>query len=223
MILAPPKTMKTDMVSYYATRASEYERIYAKPERGPNIQRLRRMLGPLFHGCNVLEISCGTGYWTEVIAPCARAVVATDINEEVLNIARSKNWGPASVEFHQADSCALPDFQRRFDGGFAGFWWSHIPKRRLSDFLAGFHARLEPGALVAFVDNLYVAGSSTPISRVDASGDSFQTRQLSDGSVHEVLKNFPNPTEVESTMHAFADSIAITTLDYFWLLTYRTK
>lgn len=215
--------MKTDMVSYYAERASEYERIYAKPERGPDIRRLRQMLGSLFQGRDVLEVSCGTGYWTKVIAPSARAMVATDINEEVLEIARSKNWGSAAIEFRQADSYALPDFGRRFTGGFAGFWWSHIPKRKLTDFLTGFHARLEPGALVALVDNRYVAGSNTPISRVDAQGDSFQTRQLSDGSVHEVLKNFPAPSEIESAVGEFAESISITTLDYFWVLTYQTK
>lgn len=215
--------MKTDMVSYYAERASEYERIYAKPERGPDIRRLRQLLGSSFQSRDVLEVSCGTGYWTKVIAPAARAMVATDINEEVLEIARSKDWGSATVEFRRADSYALPDFGRRFNGGFAGFWWSHIPKRRLTEFLTGLHAHLEPGALVVFVDNRYVAGSSTPIGRVDSHGDSFQTRQLSDGSVHEVLKNFPAPSELEAAVSDFADSISITTLDYFWVLTYETK
>lgn len=216
--------MKTDMVSYYAERAAEYERIYAKPERQPDLQRLRQILGSLFQGRDVLEISCGTGYWTEAIASSARTMVATDINDEMLNVARNKHWASAAIEFCRADSYALPDFGRHFSGGFAGFWWSHIPQRKLAGFLAGFHARLEPGALVAIADNRYVEGSSTPVSRVDANGDSFQTRQLADGSIHEVLKNFPSPSELESVIGRFAaQSISITLLDYFWVLTYRTR
>jgi hypothetical protein len=33
--------------------------------------------------------------------------------------------------------------------------------------------------------------SNTPISRRDADGNTYQRRTLDDGSVHEVLKNFP--------------------------------
>ena len=47
--------MKADMANYYAERASEYERIYAKPERGPDIRRLRQLLGSLFQGRDVLN------------------------------------------------------------------------------------------------------------------------------------------------------------------------
>ena len=55
MILARPEIMKADMANYYAERASEYERIYAKPERGPDIRRLRQLLGSLFQGRDVLN------------------------------------------------------------------------------------------------------------------------------------------------------------------------
>lgn len=54
-----------DMQSYYAARASEYERIYAKPERQADLRRLESMIPAMFARCNVLEIASGTGYWTQ--------------------------------------------------------------------------------------------------------------------------------------------------------------
>ena len=46
------------------------------------------------------------------------------------------------------------------------------------------------------LDNQYVLGSSTPISRTDAEGNTYQTRPLKDGSSHEVLKNFPTHAQL---------------------------
>jgi len=47
-----------------------------------------------------------------------------------------------------------------------------------------------------FFDNRYVEGSSTPISRRDAQGNTYQARKLDNGSAHEVLKNFPTEREL---------------------------
>jgi len=209
------------MIEYYARRAKEYELVYAKPERQPDLAWLREKCRSLFAGRSLLEISCGTGYWTEAFATTARSVLATDLNPAVLDIARAKPWDGAPVEFHCADSFALPDFARGFEGGFAGFWWSHIPKDCLQGFLADFHSCLEPGALVAFIDNRFVDGSSTPLSRRANSGDTYQLRQLSDGSTHEVMKNFPTDREIHASIIPFSRAIEITHLDHFWMVTYR--
>lgn len=213
--------MRTDMIDYYRRRAREYEAIYAKPERQRDLAHLRGVVAEALRSHRVLEVSCGTGYWTEAIAPVADSVVACDINAAVLEIARAKDWGSAAVEFREADSYALPDFGRGFSAGFAGFWWSHIPRRRLGAFLTGFHAQLAPGANVLFIDNRFVAGSSTPVSRTDAEGDSFQQRVLQDGSVHEVLKNFPSREDLLHSVAGAAAAAEVILTDYFWALSYR--
>ncbi len=215
--------MESDLAGYYARRAPEYERVYAKPERQGDLRRLRQLLGGIFLGLDVLEVSCGTGYWTEVIAPGAGSVTACDVNESVLELARAKDWGSSRTGFLRADSYALPDLGRRFSGGFSGFWWSHVPRERLSSFLAGFHARLAEGARVAFIDNRYVEGSSTAVCRTDANGNSYQARRLEDGSPFEVLKNFPSRDELEAAVAGAADSVEVTLLEYYWILTYRTR
>jgi SAM-dependent methyltransferase len=215
--------MQTDMVSYYAKRAGEYERIYAKPERQEDLRRVRRISAEALRGHDILELSCGTGYWTEAFAPSARSVLACDINEEVLEIARSKTWDTTPVEFVQADSYELPHFERPFSAAFAGFWWSHIPKRKIPGFLNGLHAKLRRGARVMFVDNRYVEGSSTPIFRTDEAGDAYQHRRLADGSTHEVLKNFPTAEELLLAVADTSSAAEATLTEYFWVLTYLTK
>jgi ubiquinone/menaquinone biosynthesis C-methylase UbiE len=215
--------VKTDMPDYYAKRAQEYERIYEKPERQEDITRVRGLLSDAFAGMRVLDVSCGTAFWTSAFSSSAKSVVGCDINEEVLDIARQKAWHGAHVNFIKADSYVLPKFERSFDAAFSGFWWSHIPKKKLPEFLIGLHRCLEGGAKVVFIDNRYVEGSSTPLSRTSADGDTFQTRRLSDGSVHEVLKNFPTSEELLESVASLSERATVETTRYFWILTYFVR
>ena len=204
--------------AYYAQRAAEYEKIYAKPERQADLARMRSDIPALFEGRRVLEIACGTGYWTPLIAARAESVVALDYNEETLAIARTKAYPRANVRFVQGDAYALPDWREKFSACYAGFWWSHVPLGRLDGFLKGVHARLEPGSVVGFMDNRYVEGSSTPLSRRDLEGNTYQTRRLADGSTHEVLKNFPTTRELRERLGAEAQ---VTEYEYYWVASYR--
>lgn len=209
-----------EMVEYYARRAREYELIYAKPERQAELKTLRERIGPLFAGRRVLEVACGTGYWTEVIAGAARSVVAIDINEEVLEIARTKAMEPGKVTFLKGDVYEMPQVEGCFDGGLAAFWWSHVPKERMRLFLEGFHRHLEPGAFVLIMDNAFEAQSSTPVHRRDANGNTFQLRQLKDGTTHEVLKNFPTERELRDAVAGLGERVEVQFLQYYWTLTY---
>jgi demethylmenaquinone methyltransferase/2-methoxy-6-polyprenyl-1,4-benzoquinol methylase len=213
-------SIEAAMAGYYAERAKEYERIYQKPERQADLRYLRNFVGSAFAGANVFEVACGTGYWTEILARSAASVVATDINEEVLAIARTKAIDTRKVEFRRKDAYALTDLPRRCNAGFSGFWWSHIPRARVRRFLEGFHGILSPGSKVLFMDNAYVEGSSTPISRTDEHGDTYQIRQLDDGSRHEVLKNFPTESELRATVDGLATDVRVESLPYYWILSY---
>ena len=209
------------MESYYARRAAEYEKIYDKPERQADLARLRNDIPAVFKGERVLEIACGTGYWTPLIAEQAESVLAVDYSEETLAIARAKNYPKGNVRFQRADAYTLPDWQEKFSACYAGFWWSHVPLARLDAFLNGLQARLEPGARVAFMDNRYVEGSSTAISRKDAQGNTYQRRRLDDGSSHEVLKNFPAGPELRARLGRFGTAVTFSECEYYWLATYR--
>lgn len=214
--------MTNDLAAYYAARAAEYEWVYAKPERQRDLATLRHVVAEFFRGCDVLEVACGTAYWTAEIANTAKSVTATDVGAEVLDIARSKEWPrTASVRFAVADAYDLGAVSGRFNAGFAGFWWSHVPRQSLSAFLTGFHRHLGPDSRVMVLDNRYVQGSSTPVARIDEHGNSFQQRALSSGAVHEVLKNFPGAREVRDILaqHGASD-LEVTELPHYWYANY---
>ena len=205
------------LADYYARRAAEYERIYARPERQADLRALRARLRALLRGRRVLELACGTGYWTDVIAPGAAELTAIDLNEEVLAIARAKEHA-AAVRFLRASAYELPDLARAQDALFAGFWWSHVPLERLDAFLAAATAAVAPGARVVFLDNRYVEGSSTPVARRDGAGNAYQRRRLEDGSEHEVLKNFPGERELLDRAARHGSRARVELTEHFWLL-----
>jgi len=182
--------VSSNIKDYYARRAGEYERIYQKPERQNDIAFLKSELQQLLAGRNLLEIACGTGFWTEAIAKTARSIFAIDINDEVLGIARNKSYPLEKVRFQQTDALSLKGIHNRFDAGFAGFWLSHLPRSQVKDFLEKLHTKLLPDGLVVLIDNRFVEGSSLPISRTDDDGNTYQIRRLADGTKHEIIKNF---------------------------------
>lgn len=209
------------LVDYYAKRAPEYDRIYEKPERQEDLGKLRETVRETFRGEDVLEIACGTGYWTQDLADVARSVTAVDINESVLEIARRRR-GAERVRFEIADVYVLPELPPS-SACLCAFWWSHMPKGRIGQFLAGLHKKLMPGATVMFMDNCYVEGSSTSFSHKDAEGNTYQTRTLDDGSTHEVLKNFPTEEELRQAVAGAAEFVSFRALTYYWIFTYRLR
>ncbi|HSU76130.1 MAG TPA: class I SAM-dependent methyltransferase, partial [Burkholderiales bacterium] len=82
-----------ELVDYYRRRAREYEAIYAKPERQADLAVLRKYLPERLAGRRVLEVACGTGYWTVLVARTAASIVAVDAAEEPMRIAMSKDYG----------------------------------------------------------------------------------------------------------------------------------
>jgi ubiquinone/menaquinone biosynthesis C-methylase UbiE len=212
-----------ELVDYYRRRALEYEAIYAKPERQPDLLFLRQYLPQRFLGKKVLEIACGTGYWTQLVARSAASIVAVDAAEEPLRLAMSKDYGGANVRFEIADAYALDEKLGRFDGALAAFWWSHVPLHLIDTFLKSFHAPLVPGARVLLLDNQYVEGSSTPLAGRDAEGNTYQLRRLADGSENRVLKNFPAEAELRAALAPHAADFEYRALQYYWLVEYQLK
>jgi demethylmenaquinone methyltransferase/2-methoxy-6-polyprenyl-1,4-benzoquinol methylase len=212
-----------ELVEYYRRRAGEYEAIYAKPERQSDLAVLRKAVPERLAGRRILEIACGTGYWTALVAPVAQSVLATDMAEEPMAIAQAKAYPPGRVRFATADAYALGDDLGRFDAALAIFWWSHIPLSRIGDFLSSLHRRLEPGARVVMMDNTYIDGSSTPIAERDAEGNTYQQRPLADGSVNRVLKNFPTESDLRTVLAPHAAKFSYRPLDYYWLAEYELK
>jgi SAM-dependent methyltransferase len=169
---------------YYSRRAREYEQIYQRDdpvrqgEQDESVEAMRKALRER----GVLEVACGTGYWTAILAEVAQHVVAIDSAREMLAIAREKGLPPKRVEFREGDAYALESVPGSFDAGMVNFWFSHVPKARIDEFLQGFHVRLGPGAIVFMADNVYVPGIGGELVTRPGIEDTFKLRELSDGA-----------------------------------------
>ncbi len=226
------------MRAYYAQRATCYERVYHKPERQQDLRALEAWLPGVFAGRDVLEVACGTGWWTPHGARHATSWLATDLNPETMAVAQAKAL-PAGVRFATVDAYSWqgltpgwavthnPADERPalsadgYTGAFAGCWWSHVPLQRLPQWLASLHALLAPGARVVFLDNSFVQTSNLPITHRDAHGNTYQTRTLDDGSVHEVLKNFPTPEQATAAIGPDVRQLQWLQHGHYWVLSYE--
>ena len=221
--MVDPRSATPHLEKYYSKRASEYEQVYEKPERQRELEWLRHRVPEVFRGRTVLEVACGTGYWTQYIAQAAKRVYAGDINESVLEIAREKPIPPGKATFFKADAVTLENVPPGCNAAFAGFWWSHVKKSDLAHFVANLAARIEPGSLVAVLDNQFAHWSSSPLTRTDAEGNTYQTRKLANGEEFEVLKNFPTPEELANAVRPVAREAHLEALTYYWLMVFTLK
>ena len=215
---------------YYAARAPEYDRsagyltLDAHPYRGAKKKRYQQ----LFQGHDVLEIACGTGYWTEALAETARSVVGVDVNPEMIDRAQSRCEHLPHVKFRLADAYSLDPAVGTFTAAFAVWWWSHVPGSRLRQFLQSLHRRLIPGAFVLFSDQLEyeiprVDGMATQ-RHENANGDTIERRVLSDGREYDIVKNFPTERELVSSVSGFGSDIQYREWpgEKHWELTYKS-
>src|SRR5205807_2472130 len=186
-----------NLLRYYDQRAPDYEQIYLPRDQrhGHELGELARELREALRGRRVLEVACGTGFWTTCAAQAARRVTATDASLAMLAEAREKGL-PPSVTLLPADAYGLAAVPGDFDAALAMFWLSHVPRARLQEFLGGLCARIVPGATVYFADNVYVPGLGGELLPADAAGDTFKLRRLADGSRHRVLKNYFEQAEL---------------------------
>lgn len=210
---------ESHMESYYTTRAPEYDDVYLKPERQSDFRAIENWLPPHFSKTTMLEVACGTGYWTQFIEPVAAHITAIDASSATLDFAKQR-VPKGKTNFLVGDAYNLSDSLGQFNAAFAGFWFSHVPKSRRHEFLQGLGALLTPGAKVVLLDNLYVEGNSSQIVETDTDGNTYQERKLKDNSRHHVLKNFPSEAELQSSINGVGKQGVLTTWQYFWAFEY---
>ena len=212
--------MNSDIVSYYKDRATEYEKIYSKPERQSDLLRAEQILQDTFANKDVLEIACGTGYWTEKISVTAKNILATDITDSVIEVAKSKIYSQAKVDFQTADIFKLTSINKH-ESLFGGFIWSHIKLQDLNNFIDTVNSLVRNGGTIVFMDNNYIEGSSLPVTEKDDLGNTYQTRTLENRTTHKILKNFPAEIFIRQLLKDKATEINFINLQYYWILKYK--
>jgi SAM-dependent methyltransferase len=208
---------------YYAKSASNHDRVYDKPERQDDLEAMRGHVAEVLRGHRVLELACGTGYWTRIIAETAASVVATDINEEMIAMARLRALPADKVTLRVADANALPGDLGSFTAVFIGFWWSHVKREEVERFLARLRAVVGKDILIVLLDDCYVEGSSDTVARTDMEGNTYQIRVDGEGERYEVPKTYPSDSALRKKLASSVREIKIVRLEYYWMLTCRLK
>ncbi len=183
------QALLAEQIAYYRARAPDYDDAYRGKDWDRSIEEL-----PITG--DVLELACGTGHWTPLLADRARSVTAVDAAPEVLALARRRLQGQP-VQFIEADLFTWQP-PRRYDTVFFAFWLTHVPPARFAAFWSVAEAALASGGVACFVDSTdreraderAVAGQATPAV----------WRRLRDGSEHRVVKVFYSPAELTARL-----------------------
>lgn len=208
---------------YYASSAQAADAALSRAERANDLARVRERLAQLVRGQTVLELACGTGYWTEVIAATADKVLATDILDTMLARAQTRRFPEGKVAFRRVDGLDLPDDLGTFSCVFIGFWWSHLKRDEQDGLLAQLRARLGQDVVLILLDDAYVEGSSATVARTDAQGNTYEIVAAPDGERFELPKSYPADSALRKRLADGVREIRIERLTYYWMLTCRLK
>jgi len=124
----------------YATR---YGRLFKELHH----QTISRTLAQVTPGARVLEVACGTGYLTDLLADGYRNVVAVDFSSEMMRIARER-CSTRKVSFAEADALVLPFADETFDLTAASRLLHLFGSEDQSRILSEFGRVTRPGGLV---------------------------------------------------------------------------
>jgi len=213
----------TQLAKFYAQLGEAVEDIYLEPDMDEDIDDMSIHLATLLAGHTVLELGCGTGYWTEVLAESAQSVLALDINANLVDIARERGMPADKVSFRVADAIELPEDIGKFSAVLVSFLWSHLTKGEQEKMLASIKKRLGKDVLLVILDESFVEGFSETTARTDAEGTTWEIQTAADGERYELPKSYPSDSALRKRLGNVGKEIKIERVEFFWILTCRLK
>jgi demethylmenaquinone methyltransferase/2-methoxy-6-polyprenyl-1,4-benzoquinol methylase len=214
------------MVDYYDARAPEYDDWYLRRGRyargaihdaawNAELDAAGRWLDALPWAGEIVELAAGTGWWSPLLASRGELSLY-DASPAALDRARERLLAHGlRAHLHVRDAWAEPD--RQVDGLFLGFWLSHVPRARLSEFLALARRWLMPGGRIAFIDSL--ADPASGAADNPPPDDDRAVRRLEDGREFTIVKVFYEPDDLREALGtAGFEDVDVTTTGRFFIL-----
>ena len=195
----------SEQVAYYRAIAAEYHDHAIDVVGGTDLEAA--IAATRLEG-DVLELACGPGTWTPLLARSAASLTAVDASPEMLALAARRAPG---ARFLQADLFAWePD--RRYDGVFFGFFLSHVPPERFDAFWALVARALKPGGRVLFADDGYRSADELVYG---PESDTIR-RKLNDGTAFRIVKVPHEPAELEARLRALGWDVKVSASGPFY-------
>lgn len=109
------------------------------------VKMLSNHLGP---GMSVLEVGCGTGYFTRELARSGADIVAVDVSPELLEMARA-DCPAKNVYYEIQNACALSYPDAAFDSVVGSSVLHHL---EIKEAVREFHRVLKPRGTIYFTE-----------------------------------------------------------------------
>ena len=220
---------KNPVIAYYDSIAAHYDNAAAEvdEEQLEDLDEAREQIATLLTGHRILELGCGSGAWTEVLAETADSIVATDASAAMLELAQMHGEDLDNVEYRLMDALALPDDlgtgEDKFTAVFLGGLWAHLTRKQQDDLLQSLKKRLGKDVLLVLFDDNYVEGESAVTVRTDLLGNTHEFQRDADGKQHELVKNYPTDSALRKRVGVAGREIRVARWEFYWVLTCRLK
>ena len=219
------EALLASQMAYYRARASEYDAWFLRQgryDRGEahkvqwfaEVEVLAKALDEFAPRGDILELACGTGWWTEQLVRYGDSLTAVDASPEVLALNRAR-LPSAKVAYVQADLFNWRP-ERGFDTVFFSFWLSHVPPERFSGFWATVEKCLNPGGRVFFIDSSPAPEGTAKDHTLNGSDALSVTRRLDDGRTFEIVKVFYKPEQLDADLTALGWQSRVRQTDTFF-------
>ncbi len=220
-----------EQARYYRERAAEYEDWWfrrGRYDRGPETNarwladaaEAQAALERFDPAGEILELACGTGLWTQRLAPHATGVTAIDGSPEMLKLCRARVNDPR-VRYLQADLFAWePD--STYDVCFFGFWLSHVPEERFEAFWEKVRRAVGSKGRVLFIDSLRSEKASAIDHKLPDWDDETMLRRLADGREYHIVKRFHEPKPLQRRLAELGWSAQVQATSEFFIYGHAT-
>ncbi|MEW6412474.1 MAG: class I SAM-dependent methyltransferase [Candidatus Zixiibacteriota bacterium] len=206
------------IIRYYEQRAPEYEQIYYRdiPQKQKELAVLSEDLKQLSRDKTVLDLACGTGYWTVRISRTASYILASDISGEMIDEAKKKSYR-CPVDFVRADLYHLPVAAGSFDLITLGFWFSHEPLQNYDVFCGMLKPLLSENGKIWMIDNNPPAeGPDLQSVGTDKYGNNYKQRFLNSGKEFAILKNYFSENQLRDIFGKYYQIERLTNDECYW-------
>jgi SAM-dependent methyltransferase len=111
-------------------------------------RRVQMLSDHLRPGMRILEIGCGTGYFTRELTRRGADIVAIDVSPDLLEIAKANSSAP-NVRYEIQNACALTYSDATFDSVVGSSILHHL---EIEDALREIYRVLKPGGTIYFTE-----------------------------------------------------------------------